>query len=304
VRNRRWEYLENVAKKMGKPPKDDKQWEKIRFAIWASPDPNGPTVADLESLGFTRSTIYRSADRFESTHEIERVKVDGVQHFKPTLKTPLVSTTAQDSILEVLNSETVDSTVKLQAWRDLDAFSMECKITSEPLLKFLLQTDQVRTERALRILTRQAIRSLKEPDKWMLEKMRNRLDQTESIVRDREAEMNTRDAAFLFLKVLNPAEALSVALDLIGQEDAGLDSDAPTQLLLDISATIIDAPSTVINQLYKLASTKTLAAERAKKLLQARNQPFRALMTTPSEHVSKDAPNGSRNPPNPTTGQQ
>ena len=113
--------------------------------------------------------------------------------------------------MEVLNSETVDSTVKLQAWRDLDAFSMECKITSEPLLKFLLQTDQVRTERALRILTRQAIRSLKEPDKWMLEKMRNRLDQTESIVRDREG-MNTRDAAFLFLKVLNPAEALSVGI--------------------------------------------------------------------------------------------
>lgn len=294
-----------AGKRMGKRSRHDEQWEKLRSTIWVSADVNGPTVAELEALGFKRSTIYRAADRLEGINEIKRVKIDGVLHFKLIAKSPLVTSPAQDSILRILKSQTADSSVKLQAWRDLDDFSMEGKIISDPLLMFLLQPDQVRKERALRILTRQAIRAANEFDNPTLARMRTREKQAETIVSDQKAEMNTRDAAFLFLKVLNPVRALALALDLISQKgrDDALDSDPQTQLLLNLSATIIDAPASTINQLYKLASTKTLAGERAKKLLQARNQPFRTLHTTPSKHVSKDSSKSSTNPPNPTTRQ-
>ena len=260
------------------------QWEKMRNAIWVSPDPNGPTVTELESAGFSQPTIYRTADRLERIHEIERVKVDGVVHFKPTVKPHLVTNQAQDSLLTILRSKSTDSSVKL-AWRELDDYSMEGMITSDPLLKFLLQPEQVKTERVLRILTRQAVRAGKEFDKLTLDRMKTRQNQAEAIVMNRKVEMDTRDAAFQFLRVLNPNRAFDLALDLISQKgrDGALDSDSPSQLLIDVSSIIIDAPPTVSNRLYELADGKRLAAKRAKRLLQARNQPFRTLMTTPSK---------------------
>ena len=68
---------------------------------------------------------------------------------------------------------------------------MEGMITSDPLLKFLLQPKQVRTERVLRILTRQAVRAGEEFDKLTLDRMRTREGQAETMVMNREDEMDT-----------------------------------------------------------------------------------------------------------------
>lgn len=276
--------LEYTWKPLRKHPVPDTQLERIRLTIWASQDPNGPTAADLKSSGFPPTTIYYTANRLERIGEIERVKVDGKFHFKPTPKSPFVSSPAQDLLVDQLRS--MDTDVSSQAWRDLNALSMGGRITSDALLKYLVQKPQAESERVLRILTRQAVLAHDQNDAGMRRKLKLLLGTAENLARV-GVDMNTRDAAFLFLKVLDLPRALKLALSLIARKnrDEDIDSDPPTQFWVDVSGTIQDAASTqsVRTQLYNLISSKDpLPAQRAKKLLQATNQPFSKLHTIPS----------------------
>jgi len=263
------------------------QRERLRDEIWLTPSPNGVTVRDLEASGFKTSTIYRVVNMLVRTGEVEKVTVDGVVRFRPVNRSTLTSSPAQELILKILRANPPSSPVGLKAWSDLDDLSMQTRIKSEPLLKFLLQPEQAKTERVLRILTRQARMAREENDRETLGRMKRQLDQADSTVRD-------CDAAFLYVKTLEPARALNIAMDLISQdyEDPALDAPEPTQLYTTLAGTIRNDASnpSVTTQLYNLAAAQTvqpnsLPAKRAIELLQTTNQPFTTLHTTPSQTI-------------------
>ena len=270
------------------------QRERLRDEIWLTPSPSGVTVRDLEASGFKTSTIYRVVNMLLRTGEVEKVTVDGVVRFKPVNRSTLTSSPGQELILKILRANPPSSPVGLKAWIDLDDLSMQTRIKSEPLLKFLLQPERAKTERVLRILTRQALMAREENDRETLGRMKRQLDQADSTVRDWREDVNLRDAAFLYVKTLQPARALNIAMDLISQdyEDPALDAPEPTQLHLNLTGTIRNDASnpSVTTQLYNLAAAQTTQpnsppAKRAIELLQTINQPFTTLHTTPSQTI-------------------
>ena len=276
---------------MGKPAGSASQWERLKDAIWQYPASNGPTAGDLKGLGFKLTTIYRTASKLQRAGEIEQVKIDGILHFKPVVKSSLTNAPAQELITQILRTNPPDTPVGANAWRDLDNLSMDTRFRSDALLKFLLHRDQFGTERVLRILTRQAIIAIKENATPLLGRLNVRIDQAEQIAKDSKADEHLRDAAFLYVKVLNPTRAPHLALELISQDDdPSLNPETPTQLLINLTGTIRNAtpnPSVTI-QLYNLANKpphnpNNQPRQQALTILQTTNQPFTTLHTTPSQ---------------------